>query len=94
MKKVILILVFINSSLMCFASTNNKSNLSQEDLVEQRVGNLPQENDIIVLLKECTVKFDVELEDGTTITGEITFSDVSWWDCTKMKFGAWWASTF
>ena len=47
-----------------------------------------------ILLKDCTVRLDFELEDGTTIEGEITFVDVSWWDCTKMQLAAWWERNF
>ena len=45
-------------------------------------------------LKDCTVRLDFELSDGSTIQGEITFVDVSWWSCTKMQFGAWWKRNF
>jgi hypothetical protein len=48
----------------------------------------------VQLLKDCTVKLDFKLEDGTKIQGELTFIDVSWWDCTKMQLGAWWARNF
>lgn len=46
------------------------------------------------LKKDCTVKLDMDLEGGGHIQGEITFDDVSWWDCTKIKVAAWFARTF
>lgn len=44
--------------------------------------------------KDCTVRLDVELSDGTTIQGELTFEDVTWWQCTKMQLVAWWKRNF
>ena len=42
-----------------------------------------QENELFV--KDCTIKVNIESESGTTIQGEITFVDISWWECTKIK---------
>lgn len=35
--------------------------------------------------KSCTVTYKVKLEDGTKIEHEITFDDLSWWQCSKVK---------
>ncbi|GAB5551962.1 MAG: hypothetical protein Sapg2KO_15530 [Saprospiraceae bacterium] len=37
--------------------------------------------------KECTVTYRTTLEDGTKIESEVTFSDLSGWQCTKLKVG-------
>ncbi len=44
--------------------------------------------------KDCTVKLDMKLENGSTLKGELTFSDVTWWECTKMQVAAWWERNF
>ncbi len=44
--------------------------------------------------KDCTVKVDVELEDGSTIKGEVMFEDITWWQCTKAQVASWWKRTF
>ena len=44
--------------------------------------------------KDCAVKLDFELSDGSTIQGELTFSNVTWWECTKMQVAAWWERNF
>lgn len=95
MEKLILITVFISSSLLCFTSIDeNGMTLFSKDLVEQTTDNSYQISDINNLLKDCTVRIDTELEDGTTIQGEITFIDVTWWQCTKMQLAAWWDRNF
>jgi len=46
------------------------------------------------LKKDCTVKLDFTLDNGTQIKGEITFADISWWDCTKIQVAAWFERNF
>ena len=72
---------------------NNKS-LSTTYLAEETFENSCQQTKTTNVLKDCTVKLDFELEDGTTIQGEITFVDISWWDCTQIQIVAWWERTF
>lgn len=95
MKKLsilLLVCIFVTSS---FASNfisykNNDRRLEVVNTTE----NLAETSENSILLKDCTVSLDFELEDGTTIQGEITFVDVSWWDCTKMQLAAWWERNF
>jgi|GEM_PF-2339071 len=36
---------------------------------------------------DCTIRVNFTTDDGTKIQGELTFVDVSWWECTKIKIG-------
>ena len=94
MKKLTLTLALIISLLLNYTSVNANNNKSFSiDCIEQTSNDALQTNNTIDL-RDCTVRLDFELDDGTTIQGEITFSDVSWWDCTKMQFAAWWERNF
>jgi len=95
MKKLTFILIVFSFITFSFASSNipNELNCSEYEVVkttENAIENSENSN----LLKDCTVRLDFTLEDGTTIQGEITFVDVSWWDCTKMQLAAWWERNF
>jgi hypothetical protein len=68
---------------MCYDNVNNEE--------VPKVTNNPIEPDN---LKDCTVRLDFKLADGTIIQGEITFEDVTWWQCTKMQLAAWWERNF
>jgi len=93
MKKFVLTLALIISLLLSYTSINANNNKSFSiDFIEQTSNDTFQNNNIIV--RDCTVRLDFELDDGTTVQGEITFSDVSWWECTKMQFAAWWERNF
>lgn len=95
MKKLsILLLVF---SFINFSFASNFISYKNSDgrlEVLNTTENLAETSENSILLKDCTVRLDFELEDGTTIEGEITFVDVSWWDCTKMQLAAWWERNF
>jgi len=41
-------------------------------------------------LKDCTIT--IKNEDGTTL--EVTFHDVTWFQCAKIKIGKWIKDTF
>lgn len=91
MKKTLFLMLFVCLSCFSFASVNkslryndvgNSSKLFKNQLYQAEK------------IKECTVKLDFELEDGTVIQGTLTFSDVSWWDCSKMQLVAWWERNF
>jgi hypothetical protein len=43
----------------------------------------------IIMKRDCTVRVT-----SGGIDVEVTFYDVSWWTCTKLKVGAWWHRTF
>jgi len=95
MKKLTFILIVFSFITFSFASSNipKELNCSEYEVVkttESAIENSENSN----LLKDCTVRLDFTLEDGTTIQGEITFVDVSWWDCTKMQLAAWWERNF
>lgn len=36
---------------------------------------------------DCTIRVNFTTDDGTRIQGELTFVDISWWECTKIKIG-------
>lgn len=95
MKKLLILTIFVCYSTLGFAS--DSIDLDYLSVKENKVEQVVEDNTlqtVSLLKKDCTVSFNVELENGTIVQGELTFSDVSWWDCTKMKFAAWWASTF
>jgi hypothetical protein len=95
MKKTILIIALICSSLSNFASSEIvNENISLTDINEQPINISFQNPKSFTSFKDCTVRLDFELADGSTIEGEITFEDVSWWECSKMQLGAWWARNF
>ena len=82
--------------MLSFASVGKemKNPFNKVDAVEQAIESQFLNSEEVELLKDCTVRLDFELEDGTTIQGEMTFVDVSWWDCTKMQLAAWWKRNF
>ncbi len=41
-------------------------------------------------LKDCTIT--IKNDDGTTL--EVTFHDISWFQCAKIKVGKWFRDTF
>ena len=45
-------------------------------------------------LRECTVRIHVKDDSGSVTEYEVTFSDLSWWSCTKLQLGAWWDRNF
>lgn len=89
MKKLFLIAT-LSVFTLSFASNGmineNKPKIKTQEIIENHLQTDER--------KDCTVRLDFELEDGTTIQGEITFVDVSWWDCTKMQLAAWWERNF
>lgn len=93
MKTILLITTFVISSMLSPASLY-ENNLLKKDFIEQTPNNSYQDNEATSQRKDCTVRVDFELEDGSTIQGEITFVDVSWWDCTQMQLFAWWKRNF
>lgn len=96
MKKLLILSVFISFSMLSFASVGKemKNPFNKVDAVEQALESHFLNSEEVELLKDCTVRLDFELGDGTTIQGELTFVDVSWWSCTKMQFAAWWKRNF
>lgn len=96
MKKLHILSVFISFSILSYASVGNtvKHAFNGVDAVEQTIEGQFLNSEKVNLSKDCTVRLDFELEDGTTIQGELTFVDVSWWECTKMQFAAWWKRNF
>ena len=95
MKKLTFVLIVFSFITFSFASTgiSNENNSSIAEAAKTTESSI-QNSENSTLLKDCTVRLDFELEDGTTIQGELTFVDVSWWDCTKMQLGAWWYRNF
>lgn len=57
----------------------------EEVIVGQTVANFKSEK-----LKDCTIK--IKNDDGTTL--EVTFHDISWFQCAKIKVGKWFRDTF
>ncbi|MEX0722124.1 MAG: hypothetical protein WD059_15710 [Balneolaceae bacterium] len=47
------------------------------------------ESQLNLVLRDCTVTMK-----GDNYELEVTFYDVSWWTCTKLKIGTWWNNTF
>ena len=95
MRKLTFILLVFSFITFSFAATgvsdeNNRSTFKVVKTTENNIQTSKNSN----LLKDCTVRLNFTLEDGTTIEGEITFVDVSWWSCSAMQLGAWWKRTF
>lgn len=94
MKRSVILMTMMCLAVLGFASVNVENNLtlpatsSQQTLYEMKPL-LPA-----CVKKDCTVKLDFTLESGAEVKGEITFVDVSWWDCTKIQVAAWFARTF
>lgn len=92
MRKSVILLTLMCLAIIGFADEQTKPTLvagsGQETLYPIEV--LPTAG----MKKDCTVKLDMDLKGGGHIQGEITFEDVSWWDCTKIKVTAWFARTF
>lgn len=89
MKKLFLIAIL---SVFTFGFASNGMINDNDPKIEAQKIN---ENHLqTVAIRDCTVRLDFELSDGTTIQGEITFVDVTWWQCTKMQLAAWWERNF
>jgi hypothetical protein len=95
MKKLLFLAIFVCGSMFSSVSIgmDNKEPFTK-DIAKLTSENYSQNTNAVSTTKDCTVRLDIELADGTTIQGEITFVDVSWWDCTKMQLAAWWERTF
>jgi len=95
MKKLTFLLIVFSFITLGFASNgiSNENNCEKLRAINT-TESIAETSENSVLLKDCTVRLDFELEDGTTIQREITFVDVSWWDCTKMQLAAWWKRNF
>jgi hypothetical protein len=71
-----------------FTTANSCSQYSQLYLAEN--GSIAEE----YLFVDCNIRVRFELDDGSTIEGELTFLDVSWFECKKMQLAAWWHRNF
>ena len=60
----------------------NKESLTQPIILTAGVPDLADRQAV-----NCTINVEIRLSDGTTVTGEITIVDISWWDCAKVKVG-------
>lgn len=76
-----------NLDVITYGITNN--NIGSCNLVTSYIVEEKSE-----LVKDCEVRLNMTLENGTHIEGTVTFSDVSWWDCAKMQLGAWYTRNF
>ena len=89
MKKLFLIAIL---SVFTFGfASNGKINDNEPKIEAQKIDENHSQN---LVLKDCTVRLDFKLSDGTTIQGEITFLEVTWWLCTRMQLLAWWERNF
>lgn len=85
---IILVLCFVafsgsaQKSNGAFSGIASKGSLTQPITLAGGVLDLPAHQPL-----DCTIRVDITLSDGTTVTGEITIVDISWWDCTKVKVG-------
>lgn len=87
MKKLFLIAIL---SVFTFVFASN-GKINEPKIEAQKINENHSQN---LLLKDCTVRLDFKLSDGTTIQGEITFLEVTWWLCTRMQLLAWWERNF
>lgn len=89
MKKLFLIAIL---SVFTFGfASNGKINDNEPKIEAQKI----DENHLQTLvIKDCTVRLDFKLSYRTTIQGEITFLEVTWWQCIKMQVLAWWERNF
>jgi hypothetical protein len=71
--------------------TSSVKNDNLENCVLGTINTAPEKSEV---LKECTVRLNMTLENGTKIEGTVTFSDVSWLECATMQLGAWWDRNF
>ena len=90
MSKLFAIIALMSIAFLGSASnTIKKARIATDHPTESK--SEPTSND---LRKDCTVRLDKKLENGSTLKGELTFSDVTWWECTKMQVAAWWERNF
>ena len=87
MKELFLIAIL---SVFTFGFASN-GKINEPKIEAQKINENHSQN---LLLKDCTVRLDFKLSDGTTIQGEITFLEVTWWLCTRMQLLAWWERNF
>ncbi|MCB9082058.1 MAG: hypothetical protein H6555_10145 [Lewinellaceae bacterium] len=64
------------------------------DTIQEAIELLANQLNVTTDVKECTFTIKSELEDGTKIETEVTVSDLSWWQCTKIQVGTWFSNTF
>lgn len=89
---------FLLTTLVCMAFFTSASDGMQGHVNVGYKSNDLIENALIIVptadAKDCTVKIDVTLEDGSTIKGEVMIENITWWQCTKIQVAAWWERTF
>ena len=91
MKKILILSVIFVFSFFFVASAKSgmKKCFEKSDIVSLIHENHCELIEETLASKDCVVRLDIELEDGTTIQGEVVFMDVSWRDCTKIKLADW-----
>lgn len=108
MKNLILIFLVLGFNTFCYSSNDNlpvednsieKLVVHNSSIINHKIENCDFWTRSIIaeksdLLKDCEVRLDMTLENGTKIEGTVIFSDVSWFDCAKMQLAAWWTRNF
>lgn len=94
---------FICTLALLLLTVTNIEGATTVDINNNAIGYFP-ENHLVVspissmeygankhelIKRDCTVRFTTNNMDV-----EVTFYDVSWWTCTKLKVGAWWHRNF
>jgi hypothetical protein len=91
MRKLVVLSFILSVFTLSFASPVNELHTLDKSINTE---NCKQTCEPAELSGSCTVKLNETLADGTTVQGELTFSDVSWWTCKKMQFVAWFSRNF
>lgn len=91
---MLLLLLFSSNVQNASAIYNEKKAIddySVEKVVDSTIPSLgcAVNVDVSFIKKDCTVRVS-----SGSIEVEVTFHDVSWWTCAKLKVGAWWKRTF
>ena len=94
MRKLLILFAVFCFTTISFASNDFPKEINVENPLEINKFESLEGISVNSVINDCTVRLNFTLEDGTTVTGTITFEDVSWWDCSKMQLAAWWKRNF
>lgn len=98
MKSIFIVFLSIFSITSSFANSEVINSTEIENIEinselddEPALTEFPMET-LIPPMATCTVNIDIELDNGTTIVGEITIEGISRIKCLALRIGVWWHS--
>lgn len=95
MKKIFLIVILTSFSVFSSDLSGMNDNNTQQNFITGQIWiNSHRIHNSEAARVDCDISITYEKADGSTVQANLTFVDVTWWDCTKMKVASWLARVF